>query len=239
METIPLGPAHTAVRDAELDTRMQDCMIRARGWGRRLGGSPSNGGAGYPDRERRGKSLMMMGKEVTTRYGKTCPAPDRSRRLPLFQQMVSADRAMAQSLLSGVATESWTRKRGRARDAEARFTRCAASPDWAAPSRCSCAGSVDTRNLRPAVQPPCRDPHVICRSARAVRERRPPPMRELLAALTAFFDEHQRCGELDGGRDNGHIWLGCSCGARIAHPAGASSPASAESPKLPIARMPE
>jgi hypothetical protein len=38
-------------------------------------------------------------------------------------------------------------------------------------------------------------------------------MRELLVALTAFFDEHQRCGELDGGRDSGYIWLGCSCGA--------------------------
>jgi hypothetical protein len=46
-------------------------------------------------------------------------------------------------------------------------------------------------------------------------------MRELLVALTAFFDEHQRCGELDGGRDNGYIWLRCSCGAQIAHPAGA------------------
>jgi len=45
-------------------------------------------------------------------------------------------------------------------------------------------------------------------------------MRELLVALTAFFDEHQRCGELDGGRDNGYIWLRCSCGAQIAHPAG-------------------
>jgi len=43
-------------------------------------------------------------------------------------------------------------------------------------------------------------------------------MRELLGALTAFLDEHQRCGELDGGRDNGHIWLACSCGAQIVPP---------------------
>lgn len=63
-------------------------------------------------------------------------------------------------------------------------------------------------------------------------------MRELLAALTSFFDEHQRCGELDGGRDDGYIWLGCSCGAQIAHPASAPPPTAAESPKLPIARMP-
>jgi hypothetical protein len=30
-------------------------------------------------------------------------------------------------------------------------------------------------------------------------------MRELLGALTAFLDEHQRCGELDGGLDNGYV----------------------------------
>ena len=27
-------------------------------------------------------------------------------------------------------------------------------------------------------------------------------MRELLGVLSAFLDEHQHCGELDGGRDN-------------------------------------
>ena len=42
----------------------------------------------------------------------------------------------------------------------------------------------------------------------------------VLAALTAFLVEHQRCGELDGGRDDGTIWLECSCGGRVAHPAG-------------------
>jgi hypothetical protein len=47
---------------------------------------------------------------------------------------------------------------------------------------------------------------------------------DLLAALRAFFDEHHRCGELDGGRDNGYIWLRCSCGAQIAHPASVASP---------------
>jgi len=64
-------------------------------------------------------------------------------------------------------------------------------------------------------------------------------MRELLEALTAFLDEHQRCGELDGGRDNGYIWLRCSCGAQVAHPAGALSPAPADSLKLPIAGRPD
>jgi hypothetical protein len=64
-------------------------------------------------------------------------------------------------------------------------------------------------------------------------------MRELLVALTAFFDEHQRCGELDGGRDSGYIWLRCSCGAQIAHPANAASPTPADSLKPPIAGRPD
>ena len=63
-------------------------------------------------------------------------------------------------------------------------------------------------------------------------------MRALFGALTAFFDEHQRCGELDGGRDDGHIWLRCSCGAQIAHATDAPAPAPADIPKRPIARMP-
>jgi hypothetical protein len=61
-------------------------------------------------------------------------------------------------------------------------------------------------------------------------------MRELLGALTAFFDEHQRCGELDGGRDNGYIWLGCSCGAQIVHPASVPLPTPADMPEPPIAK---
>ena len=32
-----------------------------------------------------------------------------------------------------------------------------------------------------------------------------------LEALVAFVAEHQRCGELDGGVDNGYVWLQCSC----------------------------
>jgi hypothetical protein len=44
-------------------------------------------------------------------------------------------------------------------------------------------------------------------------------MPEILASLVAFVREHQRCGELDGGRDNGYVWLACSCGAQITHPA--------------------
>jgi hypothetical protein len=47
---------------------------------------------------------------------------------------------------------------------------------------------------------------------------------EPLEALVAFVAEHQRCGELDGGRDGDYIWLACSCGARIVHPVSAPPP---------------
>jgi hypothetical protein len=39
----------------------------------------------------------------------------------------------------------------------------------------------------------------------------------LLTDLGAFLNEHQRCGELDGGVDGGTIWFDCGSGARIAH----------------------
>jgi len=51
-------------------------------------------------------------------------------------------------------------------------------------------------------------------------------MRETLAALVAFVAEHRRCGVLDGGVDNGYVWLQCSCGGVIMHPA-------SEPPKAP------
>jgi len=35
-----------------------------------------------------------------------------------------------------------------------------------------------------------------------------------LAALDAFFQEHRRCGDLDGGFDGGSVWLACSRGHR-------------------------
>lgn len=54
------------------------------------------------------------------------------------------------------------------------------------------------------------------------------PRPEPLGALVAFVAEHQRCGELDGGRDHGYVWLACSCGAQIVHPA-------SEPPKAPAA----
>lgn len=37
----------------------------------------------------------------------------------------------------------------------------------------------------------------------------------VLGALVAFVDDHKRCGDLEGGLDNGHVWLACSCGAQI------------------------
>jgi len=47
----------------------------------------------------------------------------------------------------------------------------------------------------------------------------PRPMPDVLNALVAFVAERQRCGDLDGGRDDGKVWLACSCGAQIVHPA--------------------
>jgi len=49
-------------------------------------------------------------------------------------------------------------------------------------------------------------------------------MHGLLSALVAFVREHQRCGDLDGGLDEGYVWLACSCGAQIVHPASEPSP---------------
>jgi hypothetical protein len=45
----------------------------------------------------------------------------------------------------------------------------------------------------------------------------------VLGAFVAFVDDHKRCGDLDGGLDQGHVWMACSCGAQILHPA--SNPA--------------
>jgi hypothetical protein len=55
-------------------------------------------------------------------------------------------------------------------------------------------------------------------------------MPDVLAALVAFVAEHQRCGDLDGGRDDGYVWLQCSCGARIIRPANAPPQAPARLP---------
>ena len=51
-----------------------------------------------------------------------------------------------------------------------------------------------------------------------------------LKILLAFVAEHQRCGELDGGRDNGYVWLDCSCGGLIMHPESDPSKAPAQEP---------
>jgi hypothetical protein len=51
-------------------------------------------------------------------------------------------------------------------------------------------------------------------------------MPDTLAALVAFVAEHRRCGVLDGGVDNGYVWLACSCGAQIVHPAKEPAPAT-------------
>jgi hypothetical protein len=54
------------------------------------------------------------------------------------------------------------------------------------------------------------------------------PRPEPFEALVAFVAEHQRCSELDGGRDNGYLWLACSCGAEIVEPV-------SQPPKVPAA----
>jgi hypothetical protein len=37
-------------------------------------------------------------------------------------------------------------------------------------------------------------------------------------AITAFIDEHKRCGDVDSGSDSGCVWLQCSCGGLIRQP---------------------
>jgi hypothetical protein len=38
----------------------------------------------------------------------------------------------------------------------------------------------------------------------------------LLAELDAFFTEHGRCGDLNGGVDWPVVWIVCDCGASMA-----------------------
>jgi hypothetical protein len=33
--------------------------------------------------------------------------------------------------------------------------------------------------------------------------------------LYAFYTEHHRCGELDGGVEGDRVWMTCTCGAAI------------------------
>jgi len=35
----------------------------------------------------------------------------------------------------------------------------------------------------------------------------------LFDALQAFFQEHQYCGDLDGGVEGDRVWMRCTCGA--------------------------
>ena len=34
----------------------------------------------------------------------------------------------------------------------------------------------------------------------------------LLSGLDAFYTEHRRCGDLDGGVEGDRFWMTCSCG---------------------------
>ena len=42
------------------------------------------------------------------------------------------------------------------------------------------------------------------------------PAMSLLTDLDAFFTEHGRCGDLDGGVDGPIVWFACDCGASMA-----------------------
>jgi hypothetical protein len=41
-------------------------------------------------------------------------------------------------------------------------------------------------------------------------------MHSRLDDLNALFQEQRRCGELDGGGDDGRVWMTCECGAGLA-----------------------
>ena len=41
----------------------------------------------------------------------------------------------------------------------------------------------------------------------------------LFDALSAFFQEHQYCGDLDGGVEGDRVWMTCTCGAVISRDA--------------------
>jgi len=74
-----------------------------------------------------------------------------------------------------------------------------------------------------------------CQGSRSPQRQRrdtlPAPMSDVLEALVAFAHEHQRCGDLDSGTDNGYVWMQCSCGGLITQPA-------AEPPRHPAASWP-
>jgi len=89
--------------------------------------------------------------EVTTRYGKAYRAPASGSGYYGPSSGCFLPFELRHTVCSQEATYQWTRERRRARDAAARFTRGAASRDWAALSQCLCAGSAGTRNLRQAV----------------------------------------------------------------------------------------
>lgn len=178
---------------------------RASGWER--GGNLRDGA---------GRSNDSATVRATRRRGCT-PAPP-SRDSTLFCLSCVRHRVCSREVL-------WTRERRRVRGAAARSRRCAVSRGQAARSRSYCARSAGTRHLSQAVEPPRRDPSYSGVYLLTEGNGGHPPMRDpILAGLTAFFVEHQYCGELDGGRDNGSIWLQCSCGAHITHPASIPAP---------------
>jgi hypothetical protein len=43
----------------------------------------------------------------------------------------------------------------------------------------------------------------------------PALLNHLLASLAAFFEEHERCGDLNGGVEGERVWMTCTCGVTI------------------------
>jgi hypothetical protein len=43
--------------------------------------------------------------------------------------------------------------------------------------------------------------------------------------LDAFLQEHRRCGDLDGGVNDGRVWMACDCGTDMVHPVQPAEPA--------------
>jgi hypothetical protein len=83
------------------------------------------------------------------------------------------------------------------------------------PHRAPCPSSGRADTISPSISRPPRsspdDPAgapAAGRSGDRVAHRMP----ELIAALDAFMEEHRRCGELDGGVDDGRAWMAATVG---------------------------
>ena len=224
---------------AELDPCMHDCMVKATLRVELVRLAKQRWKPGHPEPE---EYFLMRRDEVTTQYGKIRPGA----RVVLGYSTAPQTNALCVSNDGTQFAQRRPQLYGReSQDVPALRRRGPhAAPVHTIGPHCFSArvpglslyGICGRQSRRLVVIGTVRR-RLSIGTGRRQRSRR--HMRTLLEALTAFFEEHQRCGELDGGRDNGYIWLGCSCGAQITHPVTAPSPTPAELPKLPIARLPD